>query len=107
MGIFNHVSKNKSTTNTQSGSISFDLIFSDYVRKDDLNHYYKKSEPIDMVGNKIISLGEPTKATDAINRIFLQRKLTAATANIKSDFTTTLSELTRTSMKKLVILKQR
>ena len=91
MGIFNHVSKNKST-NTQSGTVNFDVIFSDYVRNDDLNNYYKKSEPIDVGGNKITSLGEPTEATDAINRNFLHRRLTAATANIKSDFTTTLSE---------------
>ena len=97
MGIFNHVSKNKSTTNIQSGSISFDLIFSDYVRNDDLNNYYKKSETSDVGGNKITTLGEPTEATDAINRNFLHRRLTAATANIKSDFTTTLSELTKTN----------
>ena len=70
MGIFNHVSKYKSTTNIQSGSISCDLIFSDDVRNDDLNNYYKKSEPIDVRGNKITSLGEPTEATDAINRNF-------------------------------------
>ena len=60
MGIFNHVSKNKSTTNIQSGTARFDLIFSDYVRNDNLNNYYKKSEPIDMGGNRITSLGEPT-----------------------------------------------
>ena len=78
MGIFNHVSKNKSTTNIQSGTASFDVIFSDYVRKDDLNNYYRKSEPlvvtnsIDMGGYKITSLGEPTEAADAINRSFLQ-----------------------------------
>ena len=92
MGIFNHLSKNNSTTNIQNGTARFNLIFSDYVRK---------SEPIDMGGNRITSLGEPTEATDAINRNFLQRRLTAATANIKSDFTTTLSELTKTNNEKV------
>ena len=33
-----------------------------------------------MGGNKITSLGEPTEATDAINRNFLHKRLTAATA---------------------------
>ena len=52
MGIFKHVSKNKST-NIHSGTVSFDVIFSDYVRNDDLNNYYRKSEPIDVGGNII------------------------------------------------------
>ena len=54
-----------------------------------------------MGGNKITSLGEPTEATYAINRNFLHRRLTAATANIKSDCTTTLSELTKTNNEKV------
>ena len=61
MGIFNHISKNKSTDNIVSGTTRFDLIFSDNVRSDDLDNYHKKSEPIDMGGNRITSLGEPTK----------------------------------------------
>ena len=81
MEIFNHVSKNKSRTNIQSGTASFDVIFSDYMRKDDLNNYYKKSEPlvvtntIDMGGNKIISLKDPMVATDAINSSFIHKEL--------------------------------
>ena len=100
MGIFNHVSKNKST-NIQSGIVNFDVIFSDYVRNDDLNNYYKKLELIDVGGNKVSSLGEPTEATDAMNRNFLYRRPTAATGNIKSDFTTTLSELSKTNNEKV------
>ena len=46
MEIFNHMSKNKSTTNIQSGTARFDLIFSDYVRNDDLNNYYKKQNQL-------------------------------------------------------------
>ena len=58
MVIFNHLSKYKSTNNIVSGTARFDFIFSDYVRSDDLNNYHKKSEPIDMSGNRITSLGE-------------------------------------------------
>ena len=54
-----------------------------------------------MGGNKINSLGEPTEATDAVNRNFLHGRLTTAPANIKSDFTTTLSELTKTNNEKV------
>ena len=84
MGIFNHISKNKSTDNIVSGTARFDLIFSDYVRSDDLNNYHKKSEPIDMGRNRITSLGEPTEPTDAINRSLLHRRLTTATANLRN-----------------------
>ena len=84
MGIFNHISKNISTDNIVSGTARFDLIFSDYVKSDDLNNYYKISEPIDMGGNRITSLGEPTEATDAINRNFLHRRLTVATVSLTS-----------------------
>ena len=54
-----------------------------------------------MAWNKITSWGEPTEATDAINRNFLHRRLTAATTSIKSDFTTTLAELTKTNNEKV------
>ena len=50
MGLFNNVSKNKSTDNIVSGTARFNFIFSDYVRSDDLNNNYKRSEPIDMGG---------------------------------------------------------
>ena len=80
MGIFNHISKNKSTDNIVSGTARFHLIYSDYVRSDDLNNYYKKSEPIDTGGNRITSLGEPIEATDAVNRNYQHRRLTAEIA---------------------------
>ena len=46
MGIFHHVSKDKSKTNIQSGTVNFDAMFSDYVRTDDLNNYYKKQNQL-------------------------------------------------------------
>ena len=33
MGIFNHVSKDKSETNIQSGTTRFDIILSDFAQK--------------------------------------------------------------------------
>ena len=45
MGIFSHISKDK-TTNVQDGTTRFHIIFSDYARKDDLLNYYNKSMPI-------------------------------------------------------------
>ena len=105
MGIFNHVSKDKSKTNIQSGTTRFDIIFSDYARKDDLINYYSKSEhvtftnPVDMGGNKINYLGDPMEATDAINRRFLNKRTSIASKNVKSDIrseiSTSLSEQTR------------
>ena len=101
MGIFNHVSKNIFTTNIQSGSISFDLIISDYVRNDDLNNYYKKPEPINVEGNKITSLGEPTEATDAVNRNYQHRRLTAEIEKLKTEINKSISELTNTNEEKV------
>ena len=101
MGIFNHVSKNKSTTNIQSGTARFDLIFSDYARNDDLNNYYKKSEPIDMGGNRITSLGEPTEPTGAVNRNYQHRRLTAEIGKLKTEINKSISELTNTNEEKV------
>ena len=76
MGIFNHISKDKTNANVQDGIKRFDIIFSDYARKDDVLNYYNKSmpitttNPIDMGGNRITSLADPTD-TDGINRSFL------------------------------------
>ena len=50
-----------------------------------------------MGGNRITSLGKPTEPTDAINRGYLQRRLTLATTTIKAESAATLSELTKTN----------
>ena len=81
MGIFNHISKDKNNTNVQDGTTRFDIIFSDYARKDDLLNYYNKSipivatNPIEMGGNKITSLADPTEDTNRINRSFLNKRI--------------------------------
>ena len=46
MGIFNHVSKDKSKTSIHSGTTRFDIILSASARKDDLFNYYCKSEHV-------------------------------------------------------------
>ena len=66
-----------------------------------------------MGGNRITSLGEPTEATDAINRNFLRRRLTpataaaTATATMKTEFTATLSELAKTNNEKASDLEKK
>ena len=85
MGIFNHISKDKTNTNVHDGITRFDIIFSDYAKKDDLLNYYSKllsistTNPIDMGGNRITSLADPTEDTDGINRSFLNKRISTAT----------------------------
>ena len=84
MHAFNHISEDKTNTNVQEGITRFD-IFSDYARKDDLINYYNKSmpitttNPIDMGGNRITSLADPTEDTDGTNRSFLNKRISIAT----------------------------
>ena len=84
MGIFNHIWK-LSKSNVQRGNAIFDIIFSDYARKDDLINYYNKSmpitttNPIDMGGHRITSLADPTEDTDGINRNFLNKRISTST----------------------------
>ena len=54
-----------------------------------------------MGGNRITSLGEPTEPTDAINWSFLHRRLTAATANLKTEINTSPSDITKTNNEKV------
>jgi hypothetical protein len=69
MGIFNHISK-LSNKNIQRTDATFEVIFSDYAKKEKLLQYYNKSipivatNPIDMGGNRITSLADPTEDTD-------------------------------------------
>ena len=103
MAIFNHISKDKTNINVQDGITRFDIIFSDYARKDNLLQYYNKSmpitttNPINMGGNRITSLADPTVDTDGINRSFLNKKISTATKNLKSEISTSVSDLTKTN----------
>ena len=103
MGIFNHISRDK--TNVQDGTTRFDIIFFDYARKDDLLNYYNKSMPItnhtNMGGNKIIALGDPTEDTDRLNKRFLNKKNSKASKNLKSEISTSITELTQTNNEKV------
>ena len=105
MGIFNHISKDKTNTNVQDGTTRFDIIFSDYARKDDLLNYYKTSmsitNPINMGGNGITALGERTEDTDGINKSFLNKRIPTTSKNLKSEISTSITELTQTNNEKV------
>ena len=100
MGIFNHISK-LSKSNIESVNTKFDIIWSDYTKKHDLLNYYEKSKPIDMGRNKITSLGDPTEDTDAINRSFLNKRISTASKNLKLEISTSITELTQTNNEKV------
>ena len=59
------------------------------------------TNPIDMGGNKITSLGDPTEDTDGINRSFLNKMISTVTKNLKNDISTTISDLTKTNNEKV------
>ena len=77
------------------------------MQKDDLINYYNKSmpitttNPIDMGGNWITSLADPTEGTDGINRSFLNKRIYTANKNLKNDLSTTISDLTKTNNEKV------
>ena len=92
----------------RGGNTIYEIIFSDYARKDDLINYYNKSmhvttttNPIDMGGHRITSLADPTEDTDGINRSFLNKRISTATKNLKSEISTTISDLTKTNNEKV------
>ena len=64
------------------------------------------TNPIDM-GNRITCLADPTEDTDGINRSFLNKRISTASKNLKSEISTSISDLTKTNNKKLMILKQK
>ena len=98
MGIFNNITK-LSTKAIQRMDTTFELIAADYVKKSELLNYYNKlvpivaTNPIDMGGNKITSLGEPTEDGDAINRIFLTKRISTANKNLKNEINITIGDL--------------
>ena len=92
MGIFNNISK-LSKSNIKTADSLIGLILPDYARKEDLSNYHEKLKPIDMGGNKITSLGEPTEPSDAISRSFLQKRINAASTNIKNEINTSIADL--------------
>ena len=59
------------------------------------------TNPIDMGGNRITSLVDPAEDTDGINRNFLNKRISTATKNLKSEISTTLSDLTKTNNEKV------
>ena len=85
MGIFNNISK-LSDKKIQRLDATYDLILGDYAKKSELLNYHSKLTPIDMEGNKITSLGDPTEDGDAISRIFLNKRISTANKNVKMKY---------------------
>ena len=59
------------------------------------------TNPIDMRGNRINSLADPTEDTDGINRSFLNKRISTSTKNFKSEISTVISDLTKTNNEKV------
>ena len=59
------------------------------------------TNPIDMGANRITSLADPTEDTDGINRNFLNKRISTATQNLKSEISTTIWDLTKTNNEKV------
>ena len=53
-----------------------------------------------MGGNRITSLADPAEDTDGINKSFLNKKISTATKNLKSEISTSISNLTKTNNEK-------
>ena len=54
-----------------------------------------------MGGNKITSLADPTEDTDAVNKSFLNKRISTATKNLTNDINTSLSDLIKTNNEKV------
>ena len=93
MGIFNNI-KNLSDKAIKRADTTFEVVYADYVKRDELLNYYDKTKPIiasnniDMGGNRITSLGDPVDDTDGISKSFLNKRITYATRNLKTEINT-------------------
>ena len=110
MGIFNNISK-LSDKAIKRADTTFEVVYGDYVKRDELLNFYDKTKPliasnnIDMGGNKITSLGDPVDDTDAINKSFLNKRIAYATRNLKTDINTSIADLTKTNNEKVIELE--
>ena len=66
---------------------------------------------INLGGNRISASGEPAEDTDGINRSFLNKRLNTATkylkSEIKSEISTSISDLTKTNNEKVSDLERK
>ena len=110
MGIFDNISK-LSDKAIKRADATFEVVYADYVKRDELLNCYDKAKPliassnIDMGGNRITSLGDPVDDTDGISKSFLNKGITYATRNLKADINTLLADLTKTNNDKVVELE--
>ena len=96
MGIFNNITKLPGKS-IQRLDATYDVVLGDYAKKSELLNYYNKLTPIDMGGNKITSLADPTEDGDAINRSFITKRISTANKNLKNDINTSLADLVKTN----------
>ena len=87
MGLFNNIIERK--TDGSSTIVNYDIILSEYARKKDLANYLHKGRNktnilhsnIDMGNNKIINLGNPGSANDAVSKRFLYKRIQKLTTD--------------------------
>ena len=110
MGIFNNITK-LSGKSIQRLDATYNVVLGDYAKKSELLNYYSKltpivaTNPIDMGGNKITSLADPTEDGDAIDRNFVTKRISTANKNLKNDINTSLADLIKTNNDKVSELK--
>ena len=110
MGIFNNISK-LSDKAIKRADATFEVVYADYVKRDELLNYYDKTKPliacsnIDMGGNRITSLADPINDTNGISKSFLNKRITYAKGNLKTEINTSLADLTKTNNDKVIELE--
>ena len=109
MGIFNNITKLPGKS-IQRLDATYDVVLGDYAKKSELLNYYNKlspivaTNPIDMGGNKITSLADPTEDGHAIDRSFLTKRISTANKNLKNDINTSIADLVKTNNEKVTDL---
>ena len=81
MGLFNNIIERK--TDGSSTIANYDIIFSEYARKNDVANYLHKGRnktnilhsDIDMGSNKITNLGNPGSANHAVSKRFPYKRI--------------------------------
>ena len=86
MGLFNDIGESTQDP-TSVNKIGFDLVLSEYVKESQLQNYYKKGVDLDLSGNKITNIGNPTSPEDVTSKRFVQRRITNQLGPIKNDIT--------------------
>ena len=71
MGLFNEITESDDTVERR---VNFNVVLSKYVKRNELNVYYKLGAKLDMKDDKITGLSLPNKATDAASKAFVVKR---------------------------------